>query len=207
MASRPGAQDLLRWAVKPAAGRSGGSPLPGGSTDGSAISSVPRFPARSCSPARELSCVDEAWTGAGEWRWQSLQARGRWLDPSCAHSGQRHISMLLSTVSVPVREPAVKGQVTVPGAARTAGCSSDIGAQNGGSARSRVHRHLTAWPAQIGGYLKSVCNKSWWEGGFASWTCSRRRLCVRSKTKKRHREGDRSRSGGRHHIGYFVDTA
>src|SRR5258708_3174687 len=113
----------------------------------------------------------------------------------------------LSSVMHECEPAACADAPTLSGEGRTGDCLSDIGAQNGGSARLRVHRHLTALPAQIGGYLKSVCNKSWWEGGFASWTCSRRRLCVRSKTKKRHREGDRSRSGGRHHIGYFVDTA
>jgi hypothetical protein len=28
-----------------------------------------------------------------------------------------------------------------------------------------------ALAAQIGSYLKSVWEKPWWEGGFASWTC------------------------------------
>src|SRR5258708_27703327 len=101
--------------------------------------------------------------------------------------------MLLSTVSVPVREPAVKGQVTVPGAARTAGCSSDIGAQNGGSARSRVHRHLTAWPAQIGGCLLFGCEKNLWGGGFVSWACSRREARVGKKNKKKQTGGGESK--------------
>jgi hypothetical protein len=31
---------------------------------------------------------------AGEWWWQSLQARGRWFEPSCAHPGQSVASRL-----------------------------------------------------------------------------------------------------------------
>jgi hypothetical protein len=49
--------------------------------------------------------------------------------------------------------------------------------------------------APIGGYLKSVWRKPRWEGGFASFTGRRRRLCGRRKTKERHREGGRRRSG------------
>jgi hypothetical protein len=56
-----------------------------GSADGSAISAAVLLRAPSCSPLLALTCADGLYAGAGEWWWQSLQARGRWFEPTCAH--------------------------------------------------------------------------------------------------------------------------
>jgi len=53
---------------------------------------------------------------------------------------------------------------------------------------------------QNGGYLKSILDKPWSRGVFASETCRWREVLGAAQNSKAQRQGDRRRSRGWHHF-------